>query len=684
MQIGPFELEAPIGWGGVADVWRATSVDGPIALKVVRGEVSAVARAVHSEVRLAATLQHRNVIPLLDAGVLAPTEAHNGWHPGAPWVAMPLASGSLLTLEAHPVEALTAVLRGLAHAHARDLVHRDIKPDNVLRVDDRWVVSDFGLAFDTRGGVTQHGGTPGYMAPEQRRGDVNRLGPWTDLYAVGCLAWTLLDGSTPPADPWPDDDVPTPLRRWLRGLLHPDPARRYRHAVDALTDLSDVGDWTTRSIGTGQNTSPDVITQVGWLDEGAVLIAPRPEIAAPTPQPVWTPRPTRPRRASPGPGVFAVRSLPLAGRDAEHQILQHALERAFHGEGPVRIVLRGPSGAGKTRLIEELCQDARETGVAEAFRVSHSPLGGPADGLQGMLAMAYGVSDDRTEATVRAHLEAVGAQEIDALVEALLPSMPAVHLHTAPRRRALITRAINRLAGQRTAIIAIDDAQWGPDALQLALRDDLGPHTLVIIAVDDDAFRVRPRERALVRTLLAGGALACPLAPLDTEHTAHMVRQALNLTADAVQAVVLRARGRPVFVSTLLHDWNRRGVLVPAEGGLTVPNLARGGGAVGPGGGPHRVGRRDRRAGPRLERDGGDVRSRLGRARPPARHADPMGDHPSEPSRCGAGRRRPRACGDAARGGGAHAGASRRTDGREASGAPAGRGRHRQLPAGVV
>ena len=98
------------------------------------------------------------------------------------------------------------VLDGLAHSHARDIVHRDLKPRNVLLHPaseahrfGRITVTDFGIAhaLTRRSSVHAQAGTPGYMAPEQIRGAWRDQGPWTDLYALGCLAWRMLVGRGP-------------------------------------------------------------------------------------------------------------------------------------------------------------------------------------------------------------------------------------------------------------------------------------------------------------------------------------------------------------------------------------------------------------------------------------------------------------------------------------------------------
>ena len=139
-------------------------------------------------------LDHPNVIVVLDQGVR---------EDGRAWLAMELADADLLRLAprnwTEAREALIEILRGLAHIHARGLVHRDLKPVNVLSVAGTWKIADLGIAHAVHGERTsaRSAGSPAYMAPEQLKGDLASQGPATDLYAVGCLAWELVHGTPP-------------------------------------------------------------------------------------------------------------------------------------------------------------------------------------------------------------------------------------------------------------------------------------------------------------------------------------------------------------------------------------------------------------------------------------------------------------------------------------------------------
>jgi hypothetical protein len=202
---GRYVIERKLGEGGMGAVYlaRDTQLDRPVALKVpfLGGPDGDALRArfLH-EARAAAALRHPGICPTHDLGEID----------GTPYLTMPyltgeplsrrLARGSLPVAEA--VALVEKVARALHYAHERGVVHRDLKPGNVL-LDEHGepVVMDFGLA--RRAGdshLTQEGevmGTPAYMAPEQLGGQVAAMGPPADVYSLGVVLYELLTGAPP-------------------------------------------------------------------------------------------------------------------------------------------------------------------------------------------------------------------------------------------------------------------------------------------------------------------------------------------------------------------------------------------------------------------------------------------------------------------------------------------------------
>jgi tetratricopeptide (TPR) repeat protein len=178
--------------------------DRPVALKVLLPELGAAVGAERflREIRLAARLQHPNILPVLDSGESA----------GQIWYAIPfIEEGSLRQrLAREPqlplgeaVRIATQVASALAFAHGRGVVHRDVKPENILLAGDQCVLADFGIAsaLDAAGterltGTGHSLGTPGYMSPEQATADRNLDGR-SDIYSLGCVVYEMLAGEPP-------------------------------------------------------------------------------------------------------------------------------------------------------------------------------------------------------------------------------------------------------------------------------------------------------------------------------------------------------------------------------------------------------------------------------------------------------------------------------------------------------
>jgi serine/threonine-protein kinase len=203
--VGPYRVEELIGEGGMGFVYRAAGPDGEVALKLVKAELakdSVFRRRFDREARTAARVGHPNVVPVLDTGEDA----------GIPYMAQQFISGGSLEDRIRRDERLelgftldvcTQVGEGLDAMHAEGLIHRDVKPGNIL-LDGagKAYITDFGLMKDREASVlTRPGqalGSMDYMAPEQIRGE--EVTAQTDVYALGCVMCECLSGKPPFAD----------------------------------------------------------------------------------------------------------------------------------------------------------------------------------------------------------------------------------------------------------------------------------------------------------------------------------------------------------------------------------------------------------------------------------------------------------------------------------------------------
>ncbi|HYW31026.1 MAG TPA: serine/threonine-protein kinase [Gemmatimonas sp.] len=269
-----YALGRELGGGGMSRVFvaRDEGLGRDVVVKVLSPTLAqefSIERFTR-EIRLAATLQHAHIVPLLSAGAM---------REGLPFYLMPFVDGEslrdrllrtrVLSVD-ETVQTLKDVSRALAYAHGRGVMHRDIKPDNVMLSGGAAVVTDFGIAKalssarETSGNddtLTRMGtsiGTPAYMAPEQGTGDPD-TDHRADIYALGAMAYEMLSGVTPfgsrPAHallvahvaeaPVPVQqhrpDLPAVLATLVMACLAKDPDARPSSATDVLAALDDVG-----------------------------------------------------------------------------------------------------------------------------------------------------------------------------------------------------------------------------------------------------------------------------------------------------------------------------------------------------------------------------------------------------------------------------------------------------------
>jgi serine/threonine-protein kinase len=239
---GRYTIEREVGAGGMATVYLAHDAkhDRNVALKVLRPDLAASLGADRflREVRIAANLSHPHILPLYDSG-----EAN-----GFLYYVMPYVEGESLREKLDregelPIHEATRILKevadALAYAHERKVVHRDIKPDNVMLSGRHALVTDFGVAKAVseatgRHQVTTAGvalGTPTYMAPEQAAADPN-VDHRADIYALGVLGYELLAGRPP----FMGNTAQQILSAHVTSA--PDPITTYRTTVpQALTDV---------------------------------------------------------------------------------------------------------------------------------------------------------------------------------------------------------------------------------------------------------------------------------------------------------------------------------------------------------------------------------------------------------------------------------------------------------------
>jgi tRNA A-37 threonylcarbamoyl transferase component Bud32/tetratricopeptide (TPR) repeat protein len=260
--LGGYEIERRLGRGATATVYlaRDSKHHRSVAVKVLHPELAAAVGADRflREIEIAATLHHPHILPLFDSG-RAPAPAADG---ELLYYVMPHVEGESLrqTLASQPRLPTGQALRiareiagALDYSHRRGVVHRDIKPDNILLQDGQAIVADFGIAraidASAEGAGLRGTGTPHYMSPEQA-GATGPVDGRADIYALGCVVYEMLCGRPPfdgatrreildrhrtaPVPPLagPELDVSPAVTGAVQRALAKDPAERFVTAAD--------------------------------------------------------------------------------------------------------------------------------------------------------------------------------------------------------------------------------------------------------------------------------------------------------------------------------------------------------------------------------------------------------------------------------------------------------------------
>ncbi len=293
-----YEIIERIGGGGMGDVYQARqrSMDRFVAIKVLRQSLFENDRAVarfHNEIKIAASLNHPNIVHSYDA------DLSNGLH----ILIMELVDGSKLSdvvASEGPLSPCQAcqiaveIAKGLEYANAKGMIHRDIKPQNIMILPDRSVkITDFGLAKfmlgsieRTDGSLTSEGevfGTPDYIAPEQIR-DASNADRRSDIYSLGCTLYFMLTGRPPFANlsigeklaghlekdpPMLEEirpNIPASLAQVVHRMMHKVPGQRpqsYEEVIQAIqhfcdSDFIDAGPMTVAPFLSPAETAIDI------------------------------------------------------------------------------------------------------------------------------------------------------------------------------------------------------------------------------------------------------------------------------------------------------------------------------------------------------------------------------------------------------------------------------------------
>lgn len=628
-----YRVEGELGRGGMGIVYlcRDRATGELVALKrLFRGEAPQLdAEDVwwfQHEARALAALDHPAIVRGRDFGLL---------DDGTPYLAMDVARGrSLLRwLEIGAIpwpwpwaflwSFVDQILAGLAHAHARGVIHGDLKPTNVM-IDVPTAGSlpsvsilDLGLASLVRDPVDPRlegagatpgertlrvgAGTPGWMAPEQIRRSSSHYGPPTDLYALGSILYHLFAGREPftgtvnevleghKLSPLPPFDAPANAPResaeFVTRLLAKKPWQRWDLAGEARRAWARFAPPRAHESWTFRVEPPR---------EGASLAeakSPRARGARTMPPPEAPPA---------SPGILSLRASPLVARDAERDALRELVARMTSPDGPAHglVVLSGEAGVGKSRLAEWLCEHVHEQATMTPLRARYRKIPAPLDGIIGAVNAHFGL-DGADRALVEQTLLNVwevdpaddeGRTWVAATAEWLRPTAPGTTaplgpsgkrflLDTPEVRTRVIVRTLRKIAAQRPLLLWLDDLHLASERTFDALAR-IGAATpairiLLVATVRAEALAIDPAAKARVDALLAHYEGATThLSSLSADDTHRLLLASLPLDAAALDTATARSKGNPLYALQLLHAWAKRGRLELHEGTWRVPREA--------------------------------------------------------------------------------------------------------------
>lgn len=631
---GRYQVRRELGRGGMGCVYlcRDLVLDERVALKVLSRPGSTVRPEdswwFQEEARALASLSHPAIVRARDFGTLVD---------GTPYLAMDAVPGRSLhewiylaqtegVLPWHVVWTLVdQVLGALAHAHARGVIHGDLKPSNVLLDlppegggDIQVHVLDLGLAWllqdrvDHRLDGTQAAeptvrwgaGTPGWMAPEQIRFATPHIGGPTDLYALGCILFALLSNREPytgsneellqqhRSAPIPTPDIPpgTPAEAgdFVRRLL----AKRPWHRFDLAGDARRV--WRTLRPAESQ---PRAVVTYG--SDGPVSVAPtREEITLPEPfgpTEVGTP-------SVAATGLLGLRPSPFVGRLQERQRLLDRATEVYesHQRGtPLRrlVLLTGEAGVGKSRLADWLCEEVHERAMLIPLRARYRQIAAPLDGVVGAVIQHYRLekSDRDVVEKVLMNLWGVTPEDDDgttwvaATAEWLRPAPPG---STSPGptgkrfafdhpelRWLVIRRTLERIAAKRPILLWMDDLHLASDhtfeGLSRIFAESRTLSVLAIATVRSEGLEADVEAaKRLEQAILEAGGETLEIKPFDAPATHALLRETLPLDEAAVIEAATRSKGNPLFALQTLHAWAMGGHLELKDGKYSVPRAS--------------------------------------------------------------------------------------------------------------
>ena len=631
------QLEGILGKGGNATVYKGVyRLDGSVvAVKILHSQDTNTydnrTLEFFNELHAVASLNHDRITTVFDYGV---HDDQDSKEQSVYWLAMEYVEGGTLrdvrkglrweTLEAIIVD----ILEGLAHAHARRLIHRDIKPQNILydAPTQKIKIADFGLgkSLQIDEGQTLEEemhiqGTPQYMAPEQISRDVLSLGPWTDLYAVGCVVWEMVCGSPPFKgdhetlfqkhlnQPLPNFeplfDVPVQLGWWLQCLMAKSPDERYQnapqalHALQHLEDCIQPGHGNVHLFEEDLDAPTEAVTSIfnpsevefsqseehsfPWSVASKDVVGYRSGKVKLCLSENWDSTNTsNTLLVGAGLNLLKIRTLEVVGRRRERGLLWKQCSRVVQHEEALAIMIEGASGTGKQALSKWLAHRGEELGALKWMEANFDDSVDYQTSVLNILCRYFrlyssNVSILRPRLTqIHSDLLMEYPEDIEDLLTLLLQRESHKGSLWKPEQfNALINRYLIAIAKQCPILVILQKVDhaaevytWVSDFL------DAHPNVPILFLLTQEPVDHREDEPVDPSSALFRhpSSSMMRLESMSSVDLIQFIQNLVGLTPESASFVEAKSGGNPQVAVQMIIDWIDKGLLVTTKTGFEL------------------------------------------------------------------------------------------------------------------